>query len=64
MNIISSAYLHLPNGDRRKRVWAQAAYNDLAHMDTYVRRIYDYSADMKFWYKEVRRLNELQKDNA
>lgn len=56
--IVSEAYLHLPNGDRRKRIWAQAAYNDLAHMDPYVRKIYDYDADMRFWRQEVRRLNE------
>lgn len=59
---VSQAYRHLPDGDRRKRVWAQAAYNDLAHMDPYVRKVYDYDADMRFWRQEVRRLNGTQKD--
>lgn len=63
VSTVSPAYLRLPDGNRRKRIWAQAAYSDLAHMDPYVRKTYDYDADMKFWHKEVRRLNEIQ-DNT
>lgn len=55
---VSSVYLHLLDEDRRKGIWAKAAYNDLAHMDPYVRKVYDYDADMRFWRQEVRRLNE------
>lgn len=61
MNVLE-AYLHLPDGDSRKKIWAKAAYSDLAHMDPYVRKVYDYDADMRFWHQEVRRLNETQKD--
>lgn len=59
---VSPVYLHLSDEDRRKRIWAQAAYSDLAHMDPYVRKVYDYDADMRFWRQEVRRLNGTQKD--